>query len=142
MIFRRRYFTWKKFQLILSLSMQENRIWFQTQLTICLFNLVFLSPVYLYAGEVYTSCCIDQIINSMKRSDCGWLLMWYELENVECCCLPFLLSSLVGLSKFTNCLQAKGMNYLHTSHPIIVHRDLKTTNLLVDKNWVVKVCWN
>ncbi|CAL5423977.1 unnamed protein product [Camellia sinensis] len=68
------------------------------------------SPVYLYAREVYTSCCIDQIINPMKRSNCGWLLMWY----------------------------AKGMNYLHTSHPIIVHRDLKTPNLLVDKNWVVK----
>ncbi|KAL1557310.1 mitogen-activated protein kinase kinase kinase [Salvia divinorum] len=34
---------------------------------------------------------------------------------------------------------AKGMNYLHTSHPIIVHRDLKTPNLLVDKNWAVKV---
>eukprot|EP00249_Psilotum_nudum_P022893 c28683_g2_i1 orf=478-3393(+) len=35
---------------------------------------------------------------------------------------------------------AKGMNYLHTSTPIIVHRDLKSPNLLVDKNWVVKVC--
>ncbi|XAR70799.1 Non-specific serine/threonine protein kinase [Bertholletia excelsa] len=35
---------------------------------------------------------------------------------------------------------AKGLNYLHTSHPTIVHRDLKTPNLLVDKNWVVKVC--
>lgn len=35
---------------------------------------------------------------------------------------------------------AKGMNYLHTSHPTIVHRDLKSPNLLVDKNWVVKVC--
>ena len=35
--------------------------------------------------------------------------------------------------------QAKGMNYLHTSHPTIVHRDLKSPNLLVDKNWVVKV---
>ncbi|KDP34102.1 hypothetical protein JCGZ_07673 [Jatropha curcas] len=35
---------------------------------------------------------------------------------------------------------AKGMNYLHTSHPPIVHRDLKSPNLLVDKNWVVKVC--
>ncbi|KAK4491000.1 hypothetical protein RD792_001721 [Penstemon davidsonii] len=34
---------------------------------------------------------------------------------------------------------AKGMNYLHTSNPTIVHRDLKTPNLLVDKNWVVKV---
>ncbi|KAG7941258.1 hypothetical protein I3843_16G030600 [Carya illinoinensis] len=34
---------------------------------------------------------------------------------------------------------AMGMNYLHTSHPPIVHRDLKSPNLLVDKNWVVKV---
>ncbi|KAF8040685.1 hypothetical protein BT93_B2805 [Corymbia citriodora subsp. variegata] len=34
----------------------------------------------------------------------------------------------------------KGMSYLHTSHPTIVHRDLKSPNLLVDKNWAVKVC--
>ncbi|ONK60486.1 uncharacterized protein A4U43_C08F18990 [Asparagus officinalis] len=35
---------------------------------------------------------------------------------------------------------AKGMNCLHTSTPTIVHRDLKSPNLLVDKNWTVKVC--
>lgn len=35
---------------------------------------------------------------------------------------------------------AKGMNYLHTGHPPIVHRDLKSPNLLVDRHWVVKVC--
>ncbi|MCO5582792.1 hypothetical protein L7F22_036691 [Adiantum nelumboides] len=35
---------------------------------------------------------------------------------------------------------ARGMNYLHNSVPMIVHRDLKSPNLLVDKNWVVKVC--
>ncbi|KAG0458346.1 hypothetical protein HPP92_023503 [Vanilla planifolia] len=35
---------------------------------------------------------------------------------------------------------AKGMNCLHTSAPTIVHRDLKSPNLLVDKNWNVKVC--
>jgi serine/threonine protein kinase len=33
---------------------------------------------------------------------------------------------------------ARGMMYLHSRH--IVHCDLKTANLLVDKNWLVKVC--
>ncbi|KAL5726729.1 hypothetical protein ACHQM5_009743 [Ranunculus cassubicifolius] len=35
---------------------------------------------------------------------------------------------------------ARGMNYLHNCTPVIVHRDLKSPNLLVDKNWIVKVC--
>ncbi|KAM7273670.1 hypothetical protein ACFE04_028334 [Oxalis oulophora] len=34
---------------------------------------------------------------------------------------------------------ARGMNCLHTSMPTIVHRDLKSPNLLVDDNWNVKV---
>ena len=35
---------------------------------------------------------------------------------------------------------AKGMNYLHSSDPPVIHRDLKSPNLLVDKHWRVKVC--
>ncbi|URD80193.1 STYKc [Musa troglodytarum] len=35
---------------------------------------------------------------------------------------------------------AKGVNYLHCLNPPIVHWDLKTPNLLVDKNWSAKVC--
>ncbi|KAF5462017.1 hypothetical protein F2P56_018062 [Juglans regia] len=35
---------------------------------------------------------------------------------------------------------AKGINYLHCLNPPIVHWDLKSPNLLVDKNWTVKVC--
>lgn len=35
---------------------------------------------------------------------------------------------------------AKGCVYLHDCSPIIVHRDLKSHNLLVDENWKVKVC--
>ncbi|KAK4743265.1 hypothetical protein SAY87_001266 [Trapa incisa] len=34
---------------------------------------------------------------------------------------------------------AKGMNYLHKRKPPIVHRDLKSPNLLVDKKYTVKV---
>ncbi|XLU58395.1 hypothetical protein S245_053043, partial [Arachis hypogaea] len=37
---------------------------------------------------------------------------------------------------------ARGMNYLHNCTPVIVHRDLKSPNHLVDKNWVVKVPTN
>lgn len=35
---------------------------------------------------------------------------------------------------------AKGVNHLHSCSPPIVHRDLKSPNLLVDKDWSVKVC--
>ncbi|KAL8100430.1 hypothetical protein AgCh_032624 [Apium graveolens] len=34
---------------------------------------------------------------------------------------------------------ARGVNYLHRCSPPIVHRDLKSSNLLVDKSWNVKV---
>uniref|UniRef100_A0A2N9I8K0 non-specific serine/threonine protein kinase n=1 Tax=Fagus sylvatica TaxID=28930 RepID=A0A2N9I8K0_FAGSY len=36
---------------------------------------------------------------------------------------------------------ARGMNCLHASTPTIVHRDLKSPNLLVGNNWNVKAKW-
>lgn len=35
---------------------------------------------------------------------------------------------------------ARGMAYLHLRTPAIIHRDLKSHNLLVDSSWKVKVC--
>lgn len=34
---------------------------------------------------------------------------------------------------------ARGLNYLHTRSPPIVHRDLKLANLMLDKNWDVRL---
>lgn len=42
--------------------------------------------------------------------------------------------------KLNFCIDAaKGMLYLHSSTPPIIHRDLKTANLLVDQHWRVMV---
>ncbi len=35
---------------------------------------------------------------------------------------------------------ASGMQYLHGQNPVIIHRDLKSLNVLIDENWVTKVC--
>jgi len=34
-----------------------------------------------------------------------------------------------------------GMNWLHLSNPVFIHRDLKTSNLLIDENGKVKGAW-
>ncbi len=34
---------------------------------------------------------------------------------------------------------ARGINFLHTSDPPIIHRDLKSLNLLIDDTWTLKV---
>ncbi|OAY70760.1 Serine/threonine-protein kinase EDR1 [Ananas comosus] len=63
-----------------------------------------------------------------------------ELHGTEVAVKKFLHQDISGdaLEEFRS--EARGMNYLHNCTPIIVHRDLKSPNLLVDKNWVVKVC--
>jgi len=35
---------------------------------------------------------------------------------------------------------AKGMTWLHSSNPVFIHRDLKTSNLLVGDDWGIKLC--
>jgi len=35
---------------------------------------------------------------------------------------------------------AKGMTWLHSSNPVFIHRDLKTSNLLVAEDYTIKLC--
>ena len=70
----------------------------------------------------------------MKSGGSRWPLMWYGCISHKLICLFF-----TAHSNDYFFLKAKGMNCLHTSVPTIVHRDLKSPNLLVDNNWNVKV---
>ncbi len=60
--------------------------------------------------------------------------------------LPAQVSLLIAAPDFVLALQAldaaKGMLYLHSRSPPILHRDLKSPNLLVDAHWRVKVSQN
>jgi len=55
-----------------------------------------------------------------------------------------ILRSNAKLSLHTRLQWAKdaalGVNWLHQNNPVFIHRDLKTSNLLIDENGRVKVC--
>jgi serine/threonine protein kinase len=54
---------------------------------------------------------------------------------------PLLAAQLDWARRLNMALDAaKGMLYLHSCAPPIIHRDLKSANLLVDKHWRVRVC--
>ena len=101
---------------------------------------------------VYSDFCIkvEQGSNWMRDAAWVWHMMWYVWplsfttpERVLNWVDYFVILCVFLIELFCHfsvtLLQAKGMNYLHNHNPLIVHRDLKSPNLLVDKKYTVKV---
>lgn len=83
----------------------------------------------VWGQPVCASCLSKELANPLANKFCFQIsaLFLYVYFNPLVMVLCFVF------------LQARGMNYLHHSSPPIIHRDLKSSNLLVDKNWTVKV---
>lgn len=80
-----------------------------------------------------TSCDLEgrQICIVMEYMDRGSVYRMIHDENVQ-----FSLQQMRSI-----CIDAaRGINYLHNLNPPIIHRDLKSHNLLLNSDGVVKVC--
>ncbi|KAI9117906.1 hypothetical protein K1719_011048 [Acacia pycnantha] len=84
--------------------------------------------VLLFMGAVYSQERVAIVTEFLPR---GSLFKTLHMNNNQTLDLRRRLRMALDV--------AKGMNYLHHRNPPIVHRDLKSSNLLVDKNWTVKV---
>jgi serine/threonine protein kinase len=98
------------------------------------FNIGNYVTVILFRGSLYKiihrpNCQIDEKRRIKMALDVVILEFWYYRAYFHVYSPIMIILS----------LQARGMNCLHTSVPTIVHRDLKSPNLLVDDNWTVKV---
>ena len=88
-------------------------------------NVVMYLGVCLQPPAVVTEYCARGSLNDVLK---------------KCLAKPELTVQLDWVRRLGMALDAaKGMNYLHSSDPPVIHRDLKSPNLLVDKHWRVKV---
>lgn len=82
----------------------------------------------LIKHEKQTLCIITEYLNQGSLAD---ILHGPNAIDPEIWSYELLLSCALQA--------ARGMLYLHSHHPPVCHRDLKSSNLIVDDHWVVKV---
>lgn len=103
--------------------------------------------------EIQTGCLILLICYLFENANCNPPLGKQEgraffkmhsniwLWNVQILCRSKLVLD-CGRKRRMALDIAKGMNYLHSCRPPIIHRDLKSDNLLVDHDFTVKVYYS
>ncbi|RWV97027.1 hypothetical protein GW17_00040217, partial [Ensete ventricosum] len=91
---------------------------------ICMYFLVNHYSTQICFSVYYIKFSFDNFVSDIL-TNIYWVVFQVPLE------LSIVLNGMVQY--------AKGMNYLHNRSTPIVHRDLKSPNLLVDKKYTVKV---
>eukprot|EP00048_Salpingoeca_helianthica_P008852 m.127314 g.127314 ORF g.127314 m.127314 type:complete len:1181 (-) comp14703_c0_seq1:152-3694(-) len=86
--------------------------------------------VFFYGGGVFDSGVPFIVVEFMSRGSLEHILHDPKISNDELT-VPMRIQFLIDC--------AEGMRYLHERTPPLVHRDLKSANLLVSESWVVKV---
>ena len=87
-------------------------------------------PTLRFFWELVSSLLISQL--SIVLEYCVRGSLWSTIQNLD------IQLSWEDRRRFA-LDTARGVNYLHTCSPLIIHRDLKSLNLLLDDSYKVKI---
>jgi len=93
---------------------------------------IFSSPFY-DGNRVYVFRKFGECFRLFKYWDC--LITFSQADVLQNQAIEISWVERVDIAKQA----AKGMNYLHTFNPPIIHRDLKSLNILVDNGFCTKI---
>nr|UCK81526.1 interleukin-1 receptor-associated kinase 4 [Arenicola marina] len=95
--------------------------------------------------EVLAKCNHENILELIGYSNdniSSWCIVYRYMPNgsvedrlAESCPTPLSVCQRIRIAKGT----ARGIHYLHTREPKIIHRDIKSANILLDANWTPKI---